>query len=407
MHVLVAAHDLYPDSGSGGTGRYVYETGRRLVERGHRVTVVTRRRGDEPERDRVAGMDVYRREIRVAERPGTAVTRQLPGAARDVKAAVEAAGQPDVFSVQGSVTGLLCDRAVPDDVRRVPTFHSPWSVEYQLRTRNANRWAARRRLNAGLRRLLERRMLARSDRAVTLSAFMRERLRETHPGLDLSVDVVPGGVDADRFSPDRRPLPAMDADGTRLLTVRRLSPRMGHALLLEAFARAVTDTGPDSHLYVAGDGPLREPLERRASDLGLDDRVTFLGYVPDADLPGAYAAADAFVLPTVELEGFGLATLEALASGTPVHATAVGGTVELLSGLRDHPAMPAPVLVPAERDALAAGLRRWVAADEDALDAAGRVAREYACDRYTWSRTVDGLLDAYGRERTEAAVSPA
>ncbi|WP_232685655.1 glycosyltransferase family 4 protein [Halobacterium zhouii] len=408
MHVLVAAHDLYPDAGSGGTGRYVYETGRRLVERGHRVTVVTRRRGSEPTRGSVAGMNVYRYDVRVADQSWPTVVRQLPNAARAVASAVESAGRPDVFSVQGHVIGLLCDRVVPDDVRRVPTFHSPWSVEYRLRTRNADRSPVRRRLNAELRRGLERRLLARSDQVVTLSAFMRERLRETQPRLDVSVDVVPGGVDAERFSPDARPHPAMDASGTRFLTVRRLSPRMGHALLLEAFARATDgpDDGESPHLYVAGDGPLRELLERRAHDLGLGDCVTFLGYIPDADLPGAYAAADAFVLPTTELEGFGLATLEALAAGTPVLGTAVGGTVELLSGLRDRSAMPSPVLVSPERDALAAGLREWMAADADALAAAGCAAREYVCEQYPWSRTVDALVGAYKREAPGTPITP-
>jgi len=84
MHLLVAAHDLYPDPGSGGTGRYVYETARRFVDRGHRVSVVTRRRGDVPERERRDGIDVCRYDIEIAGESAPSIAAQLPGAAESV-----------------------------------------------------------------------------------------------------------------------------------------------------------------------------------------------------------------------------------------------------------------------------------------------------------------------------------
>src|SRR5207249_11624167 len=63
---------------------------------------------------------------------------------------------------------------------------------------------------------------------------------------------------------------------------------------------------------------------------------SFLGFIPDETLPSYYHAADVFVLPTRELEGFGLVTVEALACGTPVLGTPVGATPEVLSGLEDR-----------------------------------------------------------------------
>lgn len=395
MHLLVAAHDFYPDPGSGGTGRYVHETARRLVDRGHRVSVVTRRRGDVARHETVAGIEVFRYDIAVADRIAVEVLPQLPGAARTVSAHVERASRAepvDLVSFQGPVTSVLVDRAVGDDVARSATFHSPWPTEYLLRTRTDDRSALRRRLNVAVRKRLENRTLSRADDAVALSEFMCGECRRLY-GVDPAV--VPGGVDTERFAPDAGTFDRMDVDGPTFLTVRRLSPRMGHDLLLEAFARVRT-RHPDARLFIAGDGPLRDPLERTAAALGIDDRTAFLGYVPDADLPNAYATADVFVLPTTELEGFGLATLEALASGTPVVGTAVGGTAEVLGPLDGSGTLPARALVRAtDSDALARRMNAWADLPAAERDAAGRACRTYACDRYTWDRTVDALEARY------------
>lgn len=395
MHVLVAAHDLYPDPGSGGTGRYVYETGRRLVERGHQVSVITRRRGDGSRRGTVAGIDVYRYDFAVAGETAPRVLNQLPVAHRTVQNYVEALSRmPDVVSFQGLVTPLFVDRAVPDSVSRVTTFHSPWPTEYAIKTREEGRGAFRRWLNIYLRWLVERHVLAHSDGVITLSGYMQGQLRRVYESAPEGA-VVPGGVDSVRFSPDAGEYAPMKWDGPVFLTVRRLSERMGHDRLLEAFA-TLREAHPDARLYIAGDGPIRDQLEQSAADLDVADRTTFLGYIPDEQLSAVYATADIFVLPTQQLEGFGLATLEALAAGTPVVATPVGGTVEVLSGLRDR--LPANPLVPSVRaEALADGMRAWADLAPATRERAGETCRRYARDHYTWEQTVDALLDAYER----------
>jgi glycosyltransferase involved in cell wall biosynthesis len=88
---------------------------------------------------------------------------------------------------------------------------------------------------------------------------------------------------------------------------------------------------PGLRLVIAGDGPLRAELERRADDLGLGERARFLGFV--ADVRGFMTACDALAFPTQpELsEGFGLAALEAMAAGRPVIASTVGSLPEVVS----------------------------------------------------------------------------
>jgi glycosyltransferase involved in cell wall biosynthesis len=81
---------------------------------------------------------------------------------------------------------------------------------------------------------------------------------------------------------------------------------------------------------IGGSGSLRGKLEAQAESLGLGKSVTFLGRLEDRQLPLAYAACDAFVLPTAELECFGLIALEALSAGRPVLATPVGAIPEII-----------------------------------------------------------------------------
>src|SRR6185436_2062177 len=112
-----------------------------------------------------------------------------------------------------------------------------------------------------------------------------------------------------------------------LLYVGRLSPQKNVARLLDAVAR----TRRPLRLTVVGDGEQRTMLERRARDLGLTD-VVFAGPRLGTDLRDAYAAADAFVLPS-DREGMPLVALEAMAASLPIIATDVPGNTELLGAV--------------------------------------------------------------------------
>jgi glycosyltransferase involved in cell wall biosynthesis len=115
-----------------------------------------------------------------------------------------------------------------------------------------------------------------------------------------------------------------------LFTVRNLVPRMGLENLLEA----MTMLGEEQRnllLLIGGEGQLRPRLEELIRSRGLQDSVQLLGFVPEDQLAKYYQASDMVVLPTLQLEGFGLVTVEALACGTPVMGTPVGAIPEVLS----------------------------------------------------------------------------
>jgi len=140
------------------------------------------------------------------------------------------------------------------------------------------------------------------------------------------------------------------ADGAVALFCAKLQRWKAPMDLLEAFASANVSK---SYLVYAGDGPERSNLERRAADLGLTDRVRFLGFLNQSQLPAAYRAADLFVLPSL-FEPFGLVVNEAMLCGLPVAVSdRVGAKFDLVRPDENGYVFPA-----GDVDALAAVLRQ-------------------------------------------------
>ena len=174
-----------------------------------------------------------------------------------------------------------------------------------------------------------------------------------------------------------------------ILSVRRLTRRMGLDLLIRALAQ-IRAAVPEARLVLAGRGPERRNLERLARQLGLAGAVTFSGFVPEEQLADYYAAADLFVLPTRSLEGFGMATVEALSCGTPVVGTSEGATPEILEPLDGD--MLADKATP---QAIAQACVRWLAKPEELLSVRRR-CREHA-EGYSWKKTGPALEALYER----------
>lgn len=110
-------------------------------------------------------------------------------------------------------------------------------------------------------------------------------------------------------------------DGKCLISVGRLAPEKGHAVLIDAFCLITADF-PSAHLMLAGSGALMDELQSQAQAAGFGDRIHFLGV--RNNIPELLAASDLFILPS-HSEGLPMALLEALAVGVPAVCTAVGG----------------------------------------------------------------------------------
>jgi glycosyltransferase involved in cell wall biosynthesis len=146
--------------------------------------------------------------------------------------------------------------------------------------------------------------------------------------------VVPNEIRPERFTgaaherPRRRAALGIQPEEFVILFVHRLAPRKG-AHHLAAIAQGVLDELPRARFVIAGDGPSRVDVERALeADARLASRVQLLGWVPNADVAGWYAASDAFVMPSEE-EGFPRVLLECMAAGLPFVAADVGGVRDI------------------------------------------------------------------------------
>ena len=135
------------------------------------------------------------------------------------------------------------------------------------------------------------------------------------------------GVDLEFFRPTLRDetRTAMQTGRHLLLSVGNLVPFKGHDIAIRALARL-----QDTHLNIIGEGSERQALQELASGLDMADRVTFLGNLPQSELPRHYSAAVALILAS-SCEGWANVLLEAMACGTPVVATRVGGNPEVVA----------------------------------------------------------------------------
>jgi glycosyltransferase involved in cell wall biosynthesis len=234
----------------------------------------------------------------------------------------------------------------------------------------------------------------RADALTTVSQALCEELAALGAPRE-KLNVILNGVDLQLFAPpqDRAALRSkLGLDGPTLLAVGNLVRLKGHELMLRTLTLV-----PDVRLLVIGSGPEEERLQHQARALRIADRVRFLGHVEQSALPMYYGAADA-LLHTSTSEGIPNVLLEAMACGTPIIATNVGGVPEVVRTSRvglliDH------------RDpaAVAEAIRTLLAdnADREAI-------RKYACE-FAWSHTaaahVAVLRNAIQRHASSGASS--
>ena len=155
------------------------------------------------------------------------------------------------------------------------------------------------------------------DAVIVPTPAMARHLRDM--GVETRIEIVPSGIDVERFGAGRRDDALRARIGARrgdrvLLFVSRLAREKNAELLLRALAET---SDPKLKLVIAGDGPARDELEMLADQLGVAERTRFLGAVAREQLPDLYASADAFVFPSTT-ETQGLVQAEALASGAYV-----------------------------------------------------------------------------------------
>ena len=228
------------------------------------------------------------------------------------------------------------------------------------------------------RRLIQQ-AAAGADGLITVCKALKDSLLELGVA-DENVRVLRNGVDLKRFHPADREAARRELGLKRrtLASVGHLVERKGHHHVIRALTQL-----PDVDLLIAGAGPERQALEALATQLGVYERVRFLGAVDQAQLCRVYNAVDALVLASSR-EGWANVLLEAMACGTPVVASAVWGTPEVVA------APEAGVLMASQDDSgVVSGVKRLFAALPD------RSATRLYAEGFDWAPTTQGQLTLF------------
>jgi glycosyltransferase involved in cell wall biosynthesis len=225
---------------------------------------------------------------------------------------------------------------------------------------------------------------------VAVAEDVRTTIRQLYGYLD--APLIPNGIPTDEYAPDPnrrrrwRQRHGLEPEAIVLTHVGRFAPPKNHALLIEAFAQVRTHT--PLYLLLVGGGELEDAVRQQVVELGLQERVRFLGV--RADVPAILNASDLFVLSS-RWEGNPMSVMEAMAAGLPVVSTAVGGVPELVregeTGL----------LVPSGDAAALARALQALVDDPARREAMGKAARQHAITHFDIRHTVRQYEALYER----------
>jgi glycogen(starch) synthase len=319
----------YPPLIEGGLARHVRKLSEALVADGHEVHVLTRGGEESPAEGVVNGVHVHR--VREPTRPAdlnefvTWVERMNS----DMLAAGVELGDRHSFDVVHGHDWLVanaCDHlAKRFGAPLVTTIHATehgrhqgWINKHpQIYIDGVERWITNR-----------------SDRVIACSTFMREQIVDVFGVDEDRVLVIPNGIDPEDLQPhDEDGLRKLRAefaepDESLVLLVGRLVYEKGFQFALEALPQII-ERLPKTRFIVAGSGTHEEELRRQATELGLMEHGTFVGWIGDDVLHSLYRIADVCVVPSI-YEPFGLVALEAMASSCPCIVADTGGLREVV-----------------------------------------------------------------------------
>lgn len=219
---------------------------------------------------------------------------------------------------------------------------------------------------------------------VTTGEALRQELIRVNGFPAESITSVPTGIDPQRFTQGDKVVArqnlGLGAEGRYIGIIATLRSWKGHLFLIEAFAKLHE---PDLKLLIVGDGPMREALEQKACELGLQERVIFAGQRPDPE--NWLQALDIFCLPSYANEGVPQAILQAMLSELPIVTTPVGAILEAVQ--HDQSAL---IVQPKDSGAIADAIKRLLA-DSALAKRLACQARIAACEKFSRDSMLDRM----------------
>ncbi|RLM71601.1 glycosyltransferase family 1 protein [Halorubrum sp. Atlit-8R] len=393
LSILVVSDAYWPEQTGGITKSLLTEI-EGLVQNGHKVVVVTRTLSTNSARRESRGEYlIYRYRSPNEDSPlYHAYPLASIGLLPRLVDKLDEQQNFDIAYVHNIFQSVGVERASAS-IPQVYNYHAPISREINIHLeRGKYGWKAPiiRIANNGFE-WLERRVVSTADMLLARSRFMSQELSRVHDS-DRNPNIVPLAVDTDRFAFEDDPTKAqtelgLPTDRPIFLTVRRLVARVGLEMLVDAM-KIISEQYSDALLLIGGEGYLRSSLEQRVRDHGIEDQVEMLGFIPEEDLPTYYAAADFSVMPTKELEGFGLSTIESLSCGTPVIGTPVGANPEVIGPLNEQ-----LLCANASSDAIAEQMGMW--AKRGGSSELRTECRNYCEENFSSEKVVESLTQLF------------
>jgi glycosyltransferase involved in cell wall biosynthesis len=388
---------------AGGQNVYVRQVGEALAQQGWQVDMFTRKVS--PDQPTIVQHSANCRTIRLTAGPEEFVPRDnlfeyLPVFVEQLLKFQQKEGieYPVVHTNYwlSSWVGMELKKVQP--IKQIHTYHSLGAVKYKS--------VSTIPLIASTRLEVERKVLETADRIVATSPQEKEHMRSL-VSTKGNIDVIPCGTDIRKFGSVTREAArqqlGIDPDTQVVFYVGRFDRRKGIETLVRAVGKSQMRQQGNLKLFIGGgsrpgqsDGIERDRIEKIVGELGLRDITAFPGRLGDDSLPVYYAAADVCVVPS-HYEPFGLVAIEAMASGTPVVASDVGGlqftVVPEETGL----------LAPPKNDAAFAAAIDRILANPEWRHQLGKKARVRVEKMFSWDGVASQLSDLY----TELVKEPA
>ncbi len=348
MNYLVVVTSLFADNPS-GSARVAWDIACLARDHGHNVAVLC------------TSTKLSANQSTKSEHDGVTVVRygrersKLPLLGReDYAKSIRAAFKnhlngftPDTIHLHSLLPACGLIEALGPNQPYVATIHSPVVPEQKLNWRGQGMSGRLKIAVGGLSHLRRRQQYVfdHCRRIHVLSGFTRSELLRYHNSLP-ECRVIPHWrrPDLQRTESKAQARESLKWPANRpvLFSLRRMVPRMGHAIAIKAIAPLLLKY--DARMVLAGTGPLLENLRSLAAQTEGGDRIEFPGRISDEQMRSMYSGADLFVLPTLALECFGLIILEALSFGCPVLATQIGSIPEILDPILPDYLVPNPTV---------------------------------------------------------------
>lgn len=326
----------------GGTTVYVERYIKKLIELGHDVTLLTAtNQKDYPEYEEINNLKIHR----VYFPKGSISPLWFKNRALFVKKLISLLDTNDFDIVNPQVNCFLTSKFLRErknkySFKLLSTFHAVHTYEMLF---DIKKYLTPRAFNYKelikffpkliLIYIFEYNSLKYTDKVIVMSEYVKDTIKSYFGNKFLDKVLVTGiGVTQSEYPQisreEAREKLNLNNDDTIFITVRRLVPRMGLFNLINAFAQGKDES---AKLFIIGKGELYNNLDKLIKKLKLENKVKLLGFVDNENLNYYYCAADCFVLPTEQLEGFGIVTIEALNYDLPVIGTPRGATPEILN----------------------------------------------------------------------------